>query len=284
MTRYLSGWFLLAYIALPAGAISAQGILQQLRDDVQYGVEDEDEESQPERHHHCQYDDCDPDSPWRIAMGNMICMGVTAPFWGPPVWCGDGYASTTYLSCYPYQHDCSGFVLVSPLPKSEYLFNWSLRVRGEYADDFDSMTRYGGRILWESRNRFGFDTSVDYRQEAIVDDRYDDLWTGDANVVFRFAQNEYLVMRSGLGVNYLSDDDGTDLGFNFTYGGDWFPMKPFIVSAEIDWGWIGKAGLFNARSTIGVNIQNIEVYCGFSYFDVGSAQIRGVISGLQLWY
>ena len=133
-------------------------------------------------------------------------------------------------------------------------------VRGEYADDFDSLTRYGGRVLWESRNRFGLDTSLDYYREALANDSHDDLWTGDANVVFRFAQSEYLMMRTGLGVNYMSADHGTDLGFNFTYGGDWFPMKPWIVSAEIDWGWLGDAGLFQGRATIGVNIQNVEVY------------------------
>lgn len=57
-----------------------------------------------------------------------------------------------------------------------------------------------------------------------------------------------------------------------------------VVVAEIDWGWLGHAGLFHARTTAGVNIQNVEVYTGYDYFDVGSAQIGGLVAGIQLWY
>ena len=229
-------------------------------------------------------DDCDcGDQSFREALGTLLFYGVTAPFWGPPVWLADDYQAAAYLSCYPYQHDVSGFVLLNrDLPRSEDLFLWSLRVRGEYGDSFDGLTRFGGRALWESRHRFGIDTSVDYRRESLASGQQDELWTGDFNLVFRFAQSEQLVMHTGLGANYLTGDGSTDLGFNFTYCADWFPWQPWIVSVETDWGWLGSAGAFHGRATLGANLQNIEVYTGYDYFDVGSAQIGGLVAGIQL--
>ena len=218
-------WFVIVCAALPTCNVRAQGVLQQMRDDVQQGTgsKDEEEPEKDKKTRHChphELDDHYHQSPLKELVGTALLWSITGPFWGPPVMVGDDYSSTTYLSCYPYQHDTSGFVLIAPLPESDDQYTWSLRARGEYADDFDSLTRYSGRILWESRNRLGIDTSLDYRREALPNNRYDDLWTGDANIVFRFAQSDTLMMHTGLGLNYLTEDYGTDLGFNFTYSAD----------------------------------------------------------------
>ncbi len=276
-------------IMLLAPRAYGQGVLEQLRQDVQHEAEPQDDKDRHERRHRCD-EYCDaPENPFWNMIGAIFWQSafyaITSPFWGPPVWIGDDYSRTTYLSCYPYQHDQSGFVLEEPrLPRSDDMFLWSLRMRAEYAENFDTLTRWGGGVLWESRSRFGLDTSLDYRREWLDTNRHDELWTGDFNVVFRFAQSEQLMMRTGIGTNYLALDDDTEWGFNFTYAADWFPARPWVLSTEIDWGWLGHAGLFHGRATAGVDIQNVEVYTGYDYYDVGSAQIGGWVSGVQFWY
>ena len=139
-------------------------------------------------------------------------------------------------------------------------------------------------MLWESRHRFGVDTSLDFRRESLSADFVDELWTGDANVVYRFAQCDHLMVRAGVGLNYLADPQGTDIGLNLTYSADWLPFQPWIMSAEFDAGWLGNAPLLHARATVGANIRNVEVFTGYSYYTVGSSNIGGVIAGMQLWY
>ncbi len=277
-------------VALSAGLAHAEGVLQQLREDVQ-GTSDaprDDDDSSRSRRHCDEYPD-EVDNPFATAIASLFFQGawygITAPFWGPPVWIGDDYSHTSYLSCYPYQHDPTGYVLSeSALPESSDVNRWSIRVRGELADNFDSLTRYGGRVLWESYNRFGLDSSVNYYREWLATGRHDELWTGDFNIVFRFAESPQLMMRTGIGANYLSVPHETDLGFNFTYAADWLPARPWIFSAELDCGWLGHAGLFHGRATAGINLGNVECYTGYDYLDVGSAQIDGLVAGIQLWY
>ena len=93
-----------------------------------------------------------------------------------------------------------------------------------------------------------------------------------------------MTMRAGLGLNWLTDSSDTDLGFNFTYGGDLFPAKPWVISGEIDWGTLGHAGLFHGRTTVGICLRQVELFAGYDYFDVGDAQLDGFVSGLRLWY
>jgi len=91
-------------------------------------------------------------------------------------------------------------------------------------------------------------------------------------------------MRTGLGMNWLSDSVDSDFGFNFTYGGDWFPRKPWVISSTIDWGRLGHAALFHGRATIGMNYRRWEIYAGYDYYDVGGAQIDGFVTGIRFWY
>lgn len=208
--------------------------------------------------------------------------GVTAPFWGPAVWVEDSYSFSARFADYPYQDDLTGYMYL-PAGRSESKSR-SLRVRSEYADDFAGQQRIGGQVLCESASRFGFDTTTDYRVEDLGRGTYDELWMGDANLVFRFAQSEWLTMRTGLGLNWLSDDCGNDYGFNFTYAGDWFPVKPWIVSSELDAGTLGDAWLLHLRSTAGFNFRHAELFLGYDWTRVGNVDLGGWVSGIRLWY
>jgi hypothetical protein len=171
---------------------------------------------------------------------------------------------------------------VPPLADEHY--DWLLRTRIEYADSFDDVSRIGGQVLWDTASRWGIDAQADYLREVRTDTGTDQLWLGDANVVYRFAQSPRLQMRTGLGVNWLADREGTDLGFNFTYGGDLFIARPWIASAEIDWGWLGSAGLFRGRTTLGVHWRRCEFYTGYEYLDIGRTHSNRLLGGVRFWY
>ena len=292
--RFLFGLLLAVAVAIltPSGA-SCQGVLQQLRDDVRAPSSDSTKEKKPKeckRRRPYNDDDEATDSFFAALMAPIVTpifesmmVSLAAPFWGPVTLVEDNYRSPGQFATYPYEAGLGGF-MVSDLTAHEPTYPWSLRLRSEYANDFDDLSRFGGNLLWESAGRFGLDTSLDYRREALDPQRIDDLWTGDVNLVFRFAQSERLMMRTGLGMNWLSDSVDSDFGFNFTYGGDWFPRKPWVISSTIDWGTLGHAALFHGRATVGVNYRRWEVYTGYDYYDVGGAHINGFVTGIRFWY
>ena len=299
---------ILLALSLPAPAVLAQGTLGELRGEVREPraaepEEPDDEPSEREkprktkrrrrprkgRHEH----DCMGEfaggfvgallAPFVWPALYSIGAAATSPFWGPPVLVEDDYRTGGVFAAFPYDENARGFMLIDPHPSAN-LYPWSMRVRGEHADNFDGLMRVGGHVLWESVHRFGVDSALDYRRESLGGGVHDSLWTGDVNAVFRFAQSERLMMRTGLGFNWLSDAAASDFGFNFTYGGDFFPRKPWIVSAEIDWGRLGRAALFHARATAGVSLRAIEVFAGYDYYDVGNSQLGGFVSGVRYWY
>ena len=91
-------------------------------------------------------------------------------------------------------------------------------------------------------------------------------------------------MRVGAGINWFSDRNGSELGFNLTYGGDWFPVDPFIVSADLDWGEVGHASLFHAKVTAGIQYHRAEIYTGYDYLDISNSQFNNFIAGVRLWF
>jgi hypothetical protein len=91
-------------------------------------------------------------------------------------------------------------------------------------------------------------------------------------------------MRTGLGFNWLSDPADKNAGFNFTYGGDFFPIRPWIFSGELDLGTLGHSTVVHFRTAVGVSFGPAEVYLGYDYYDIGQAQIAGLVAGLRLWY
>ena len=68
--------------------------------------------------------------------------------------------------------------------------------------------------------------------------------------MFRFAQSPRSQWRAGIGFNWLDDPIDTNFGFNFTYGFDLFPRRPWVLSTELDWGTLGEAELLRACSVL----------------------------------
>jgi hypothetical protein len=280
---------------LPSGeSLGESGMLQGLRGDVrESGGKPKKNRSKDDQH--CGRDCDDDESILMSAFGpaiEQICFyGVTAPYWMPRAIVDDESFRSGYFARYPYCRNLDGYmapdssVVHDSLPwMTDDRYGWLLRARAEYASDLDDMSRIGGQLLLDTSSRWGLDTEAHRWREDVDRDTDDELWTGDCNVVFRFAQSPKLQMRSGLGFNWLADDRDSNFGFNFTYSGDWFPADPWILSAEIDWGTLGEAGLFHGRASIGVQFHRWEVYTGYDYCDVGGTQIHGLVSGLRFWY
>jgi hypothetical protein len=161
---------------------------------------------------------------------------------------------------------------------------WAGQFSADYAGNFDHLSGIGGQLILESTSRWGIDSQFQFLSERRFRSDDDHLNLGDCNLVYRFAQSPRAQMRMGLGANWLNDTTRTDLGFNFTYGGDFFPRKPWVLSTAIDWGTLGHAGLFRFQTTAGVILNRFETYVGYEYLDIGTTQGNFLIGGLRVWF
>lgn len=274
----------------------AQGqILDAIRSDVRGGNSDDDsddDEREPKRkkkgnrsHYNasCSLDDDCDDNPFESLIGSIFFYSVTSPFWVPRGLTEDRTFASAHFLEFPYADGIEASMALEPTVKPP-VYPWLLRTSVDYGSDFDSLAIARGHFLLDTSTRWGIDGEVNYRREDLKHAGHDDLWTGDANLLFRFAQSPCLQFRTGIGMNWLVDEAQSDLGFNFTYSSDWYPTDPLVFSSEMDWGWIGDAGLFHFRLTAGVQHDRLEVYTGYDYFDLGSTQINTLVGGLRFSY
>jgi hypothetical protein len=241
--------------------------------------------------HHHHHDDDDDEGPFdelgAAILGPPLLMAgivATVPFWGSGAAIGDSHELTGYFPEHPYEdHEFPGYMSIEPnIP--EYHWFYGGHVQAEYGDSFDSLSGIGGRLVLDSSMRLGFDTELQYRREDLGFQLHDDLWTGDANITYRIAQHPQFIMRTGLGVNWLSDQFGTDYGINFTYGAEWFIYDPLVVTAGIDWGRVGQSEIFHLRTEVGMTIEQFEPFVGFDHYSIGGVGIQEVVVGLRIWF
>lgn len=192
---------------------------------------------------------------------------------------GDDYETPARYPDYPYADGVPGS-LIKQTPFEEPTRNWSVTAQGFTIQETENIDRYGGRLVLEHACRLGIDTETNYWKEP--GGSPDQLWTGDANIIFRFAEGEDLQFRAGVGVNWLADGAGAEAGFNLTYGADWYPGRPWIVSTIFDAGWVGGTSLFHNRTTAGVMVGPVEAFAGYDFFQIGSTNFHGPVAGLGL--
>jgi hypothetical protein len=158
------------------------------------------------------------------------------------------------------------------------------RIRGEYADDFDTQSRIGGSAHLRTSQVYGFDLEWNYRRTDLARSRHDKLWTGDANFVYQLVNVDMVSMRAGGGIAWLADEDESDVGFNITYGADFWIKQPWLVTLELDFGRVDGNSLTHARGTIGYVWGQWELYTGWDWFEIGHREFDGVIGGVTLWF
>ncbi len=216
-------------------------------------------------------------------MGVLYLGGAaaTSPFWGPFALLGDDFGVQGYFPRFPYDHT-RGYMMIDDFPSRPR--QWAARLDAEYVENCRDPHAFGGHLLVSTSSRFGFAGSLARLEERLARGGRDQLWLGDANLVFRFAQSQRAEFRAGLGMNWLDDATQTDLGFNFTYGADFFPRKPWVVSSTLDWGTLGHAELFRFRATAGIVVHGVEVYAGYQYLDIDRIQTNGLVGAVRVWF
>ena len=188
---------------------------------------------------------------------------------GDPAWYPD----------YPYDAQHAGMVFDENLPG---VHNSLIVLQADYGADFDDLNHAHGRLFGDISQRIGFDSEFYYRHENVATaNGNDELWNGDVNFTYRFAQNEFWQFRAGLGVNWLHDRIGTEAGFNTTYGVEYFPQDPWVLGSVIDWGRIGSTSLFHYRGTVGWTHNGWGVFTGYDYLGLGGEKIHAWINGVE---
>lgn len=224
------------------------------------------------------HDDCDDDSNvFGELLGTMFLIAVTTPWTIPIAITADEYAEPFAIVPRPY-HDAP-YAMIRETPEDDLppVFG---RLQLDFGDDFNDLSRSGVQLLVETPSRWGVDVGwTAWREESAT--RVDRLNLGDANLVFRFAQNEDLQFRTGIGVNWLDDRAGSELGFNFTHGFDYYPKRPWVISSTFDIGTLGHAGLFHNQTTVGCQVGRCEIFVGHDYYRIGRADLSNWISGLR---
>jgi len=265
-------WSLLVGPAFPSDA----GELSDARRSVRESGEEDPEEKPRKRRR--RDDDCEEETRFSIVLGRAFGLALTSPFWGPHVFLEDDLSDHHAIVPRPYddapfarQHESRD----DPNPP---LFG---RIQWQGLTDFGDLSAFEGQALIETPWRLGIDTTFGRWQEDLPAGD-DQLWLGDFNIVYRFAESEDIHFRSGIGMNWLNDAVGSDTGFNFTYGIDYYPRRPWVVSTTFDLGTLGEAGLFHNQTTIGLVWDRFEVFTGYEFYSIGEGDLHGWINGVRI--
>jgi len=198
---------LLAWASTPT---PAQGVLQRLRDDVRespdlsssFGSSKRRDDDGGRFRFHCGSDGCghDDERGFCALAGEIVVFGLTSPWSAPHAALEDGRAwhDSLYFPRFPYDH-VPGYMMcdpceawdddpacaVDPLRADKWPARprtWAGRLRMEYADEFNDVTRISRHLLLSTRSRFGLDTETSYLEEQLPDGTQDELWLGEAEL------------------------------------------------------------------------------------------------------
>jgi hypothetical protein len=109
-------------------------------------------------------------------------------------------------------------------------------------------------------------------------------WLGQTHVDVRFAQDERLQFRAGMGVRERFVGGGVSVGFDALYAVDVLWPRPVATTLEISGGSLGVNGwAVEVRSTVGYVVGVVEVYAGWDAVWLGAPQTQAeYLGGLVL--
>lgn len=268
---------------LPAPLLTVRGESDELRDLKKAAHTGSDDHPAPAKQRRREKrDDCSnakEDDGSGSLFGQLAFSVVASPFTIPVTLLEDDYDHVTEFPDFPYAEGTSGSLLRNSFEAGTKQ-TWTGTLQTFAIPQAHDVDRFGGRLLLDSASRFGIDTETNFWTQGRLTGPHDQLWTGDANLVFRFAESEKLQWRAGAGVNWLSDNVRTEAGINLTYGVEWFPARPWTVSSVFDFGSLGASGLFHNRTTVGAMVGQTEFFAGYDYFQLGSARFHGPVAGI----
>ncbi|MEZ6057665.1 MAG: hypothetical protein R3C01_13270 [Planctomycetaceae bacterium] len=273
-------------MVIAAAPTRGEGILEQLRSNVREADEsDDDDDRHHKKHRRSSYShhDCDDDDDGDGFFGTMFLGVVTSPWTLPNAVIEDDNDPPIDFAAFPYAEGHDGYLFVTS-PHPDNVYGFGTRYSQEVGSNLDGLTRVGGQLLFESDTRLGLDTQWNRFTEERPGGGHDELWTGDVNAIIRFAQGEKVQFQTGLGFNYLADSIGSDFGINFTYGADFFPVHPWVISAHTDLGTLGNTSRVHLRTTVGIMMNRFELFTGYDFERFGQTNLQGPLLGLRLWW
>lgn len=272
---------LLSFIPQTVQAGELQSIRDEVRDPADRSFSFSLGSGHDDDHHHHWYDEDDEyEDSLSELYGTLLFYAVASPFYLPRAALGDDGADG-YFPKFPYRKG-DYFMMIDQ--QHQQPRRYLGRIRMEYCENYQNLWRLGGQIQFETTSRLGIDTEAHRFEEYLGGGRTDYLWLGDCNFTYRFAQSERAVWRAGIGFNWLDDPIKTNYGFNFTYGFDLYPSRPWVFSTEFDIGTLGKSDLFRFRTTAGVMIHRAEAYVGYEYLDIADTTFNGLITGIRIYF
>jgi hypothetical protein len=257
-------------------ALAQESRLQQVRDEISRPADSSTSNNNKSTNSTSDDDDS--------CLGELFVYVLLAPFVLPHSLAEDDFPNWASFPRYPYQNGDSGYLfteLVSGLPKKADPLGVQLAF--ENGNDFNGMNRTSGHLLVETSPRLGFQTDWNWLHERFAGGT-DNTLLGDWNLTFRFAQHPNFQFRAGIGARVLTDSTMTKYGYNLTYGADFFPAKPWIVSGCLDAGTLGSAGVVHARGSVGLIYRGCEIFTGYDFLRIGSERIQGPLAGLRFWF
>lgn len=269
--------------------VLAQGRIEQVRRDAAGSSQSKDRSSDQQVDDNS--DDRDTDDSDDMGFSEL-CLGVIlSPFRLPHFALEGDSPSKAYFPDYPYFKSQPGHLYfpehdntATAHDEAIRLRLWSLRLAGEEGNDFRGLNRVGVRVSLDTSSRFGLQSNWNFLSESLDGGGRDSTVLGDTNITYRFAQNEKAQMHTGIGLRILTDSSATHAGFNFLYGVDLFPRKPWTVSAVFDVGNAGSAFIVHGRATLGAAWRHSDLYAGYDFMRIGSVNVQGPMLGLRFWY
>jgi hypothetical protein len=283
--------FVAVGILLPAFA-EAQGVLQQARDESQERSPKTDSDS----HAKSRTRPFSGDEGFDSGNGDFGLACALAPFVLPRVLFDDAGNSSGYFPGFPYALGPHSYQFVDPegwAPKNDehlhpfddaFLKPWAVRLAVEDGNDFRGLNRLGAQLTVDTESRFGVQSDWSFVQERLNGGGRDHTTLGATELTYRFAQCEAAEMHAGVGFRLRTDDVNTRWGFNFLYGGDWYPAKPVVASSQFEVGQLGANWVYHLRGTLGVAYRHVELFGGYDFLRLGTANIQRPLAGLRFWF
>ncbi|GMT50109.1 MAG: hypothetical protein IEMM0008_1648 [bacterium] len=171
----------------------------------------------------------DLDDDTNNALGELALYILLSPFWGPYTGLNDSFSHDTYFHGAPYKYNKKGYLIIDRFVRSSFdndgklitpdsskskPFNsneldsifLSFFVEDSYEFD-DRINRLSWGAMLDTSARIGLETTWTHFYEKL-DTGSDSFIIFDANVVVRFAQNEYAQFYVGVGYRWLIDKAG----------------------------------------------------------------------------
>lgn len=195
---------------------------------------------------------------------------------------------------YPYPMGLRGYMQHDPVPVGRITGNendvldlkgWAVRFSLEEGNNFAGLNRFNGTFLGETQFLgLGLYTTWNYLHERLGCGCTDDLVLGNITATFRIVESRRFLLRWGLGGWILADYFGSNSGVNLHLSADYFPSRPWVISAVVEGGSLGETGIVHTRVTGGWLWKGLELFGGYDFLQIGNSNIHTPLVGLRMWF